>query len=103
MCIRPQIINIKKIDYFIFGNNLNYSKYKMNMKYEQSDCSICLDELQIDKVSTASCGHVFHSKCMKKFIKVDDRCPLCRTVIYNDEIRINRKRGRWSFSVEDDI
>jgi hypothetical protein len=74
------------------------------MKYEQVECCICLDNLQNDKLSTASCGHVFHSKCMSKFIKKDDRCPLCRVVIYNDDIRINRnKRGKWSFSIDDDL
>lgn len=72
--------------------------------YNQDDCCVCLELLQENKISTASCGHIFHSKCMREFLKIDDRCPLCRQTIYNDEIRINRnKRTRYSFSIEDEL
>lgn len=41
------------------------------------ECSICIEPVMKDKL-TVSCGHVFHSCCMKKWKERNKNCPLCR-------------------------
>ena len=43
-------------------------------------CSICLEEC---KTSTKqlTCGHVFHKKCINKWLNKKKTCPLCREKI----------------------
>lgn len=43
------------------------------------DCSICIKEF-VDScmVFELGCGHIFHRRCLKPWIKMDRRCPLCR-------------------------
>ncbi|MCQ2819363.1 MAG: hypothetical protein MJ252_19040, partial [archaeon] len=49
-------------------------KFNMN-------CSICLEDFKRSSiVSVTSCQHVFHSKCLKKWLKeklLDPKCPNC--------------------------
>jgi len=45
-------------------------------------CSICLDKIRLNNVRFLNCcDHVFHKKCIKKWIKEDNICPNCRTII----------------------
>jgi hypothetical protein len=46
------------------------------------DCCICMDEINTDGIKT-KCNHGFHNKCLKKWLKNDSRCPLCRYQIGN--------------------
>ena len=43
----------------------------------QDVCAICLDELHAAKVTP--CRHYFHSLCLKKWLNVQDKCPMCHT------------------------
>ncbi|KAM9329467.1 RING finger protein 145-like [Gastrophryne carolinensis] len=38
-------------------------------------CSICFQEMSTAVVTT--CGHIFHPDCLKKWLYVQDTCPLC--------------------------
>ena len=51
------------------------------------ECCICLEEKNIShnennenkiKLIKLSCNHIFHEKCIKKWIQKDSTCPLCR-------------------------
>ncbi|XP_048133454.1 E3 ubiquitin-protein ligase RNF181-like [Rhodamnia argentea] len=43
-------------------------------------CCICLEELNgEDKVMEIPCSHLFHSRCIVKWLERIDSCPLCRT------------------------
>jgi len=48
-------------------------------------CSICLGDLDYgDRVGDLSCGHVFHSDCLKSWIqRRKNHCPLCKTALIN--------------------
>lgn len=55
------------------------------------DCAICLDSLK-SNLATASCGHVFHLRCLRQCIYDNASCPLCRNkdktiIILNYEIK----------------
>ena len=48
-----------------------------------NDCSICLEEMTLDSgVTSMSCGHALHARCLKDFSETFDKiikCPVCRT------------------------
>jgi len=42
-------------------------------------CPICLDNYNIgDKIVYLPCFHLYHSKCIKKWLKCSKNCPLCK-------------------------
>ena len=71
---------------------INYSRHlktfqgklKNNQKFE-NNCIICLDEYSNnDLISIMKCKHIFHHKCLKKWLNESADCPICRTdVIIN--------------------
>ena len=57
---------------------------EMLEKGELKNCSICLDDFTVgDKIIYLPCFHYYHSKCIEKWVKNSDKCPLC-----NIEIKI---------------
>ncbi|XP_076677915.1 TRC8 ring finger protein [Andrena cerasifolii] len=51
-------------------------------------CAICYQEMQSAKVT--QCNHYFHGVCLRKWLYVQDRCPLCHDILYKVEnIRSN--------------
>jgi len=47
-------------------------------------CSICFNENKKYRNLTCSCGHTFHKKCINKWLKTENTCPLCRKIINNN-------------------
>ena len=45
----------------------------------QDVCAICLDELKAAKVTP--CRHYFHTLCLRKWLNVQNKCPMCHTTI----------------------
>ena len=68
-------------------NNLNLlNESKINdesfVKNENKNCAICLDDYKIgDKITYLPCFHLYHSKCIKKWLKCSKKCPLCKKVV----------------------
>ncbi|KAF8035280.1 hypothetical protein BT93_C1337 [Corymbia citriodora subsp. variegata] len=45
-------------------------------------CSICLEELNgAEKVIDTPCSHLFHNRCIVKWLERNDSCPLCRSKV----------------------
>ena len=44
------------------------------------DCPICLNTVNKTQQHTLSCGHVFHTECISKWVKDNMNCPMCRKV-----------------------
>lgn len=44
---------------------------------EAKEC-FCLDTEKGDKCVKLICGHVFHANCIKKWVKINPICPVCR-------------------------
>lgn len=45
----------------------------------QDVCAICLDELKVAKVTP--CKHYFHSLCLRKWLNIQSKCPMCHSSI----------------------
>ena len=48
-------------------------------------CAICYQELLTARITR--CHHLFHGVCLRKWLYVQDRCPLCHKLIYKPEPR----------------
>lgn len=46
-------------------------------------CAICYQEMQSAKIT--KCSHFFHGVCLRKWLYVQDRCPLCHDILYKVE------------------
>lgn len=51
------------------------------------ECPVCLTEFELDaEINHLSCGHVFHSLCLEKWLKYwHVTCPLCRNYMLPQE------------------
>ena len=54
------------------------------------DCPICIEPFQKnDSLVTTQCNHHFHNNCLKTWLtqsSINNNCPSCRHVIYNNSI-----------------
>ncbi|KAK9501313.1 hypothetical protein O3M35_012050 [Rhynocoris fuscipes] len=46
-------------------------------------CAICYQEMRTAKITR--CNHYFHGVCLRKWLYVQDRCPLCHDILYKVE------------------
>ncbi|XP_052870324.1 protein TRC8 homolog [Anopheles cruzii] len=46
-------------------------------------CAICYQEMTSAKITR--CNHYFHGVCLRKWLYVQDRCPLCHEIIMNQD------------------
>ncbi|KAJ8686295.1 hypothetical protein QAD02_022089 [Eretmocerus hayati] len=46
----------------------------------QDVCAICYQEMETARITR--CNHYFHGVCLRKWLYVQDRCPLCHEIMY---------------------
>jgi len=44
-------------------------------------CIICYEDLNLYKVIKTKCNHIYHDKCLDKWLEDGNSCPSCRFVI----------------------
>lgn len=84
--LQNQLIDIQKslvgITKFINYYNNKHKIKKCNKKIEQTECVICLSEIEKDKKEenvSLYCGHTFHVDCIYGWFQKDIlTCPTCR-------------------------
>ncbi|XP_055588852.1 protein TRC8 homolog isoform X2 [Uranotaenia lowii] len=54
-------------------------------------CAICYQEMTSAKITR--CKHYFHGVCLRKWLYVQDRCPLCHEIIMNQDGPTGGKAG----------
>jgi hypothetical protein len=57
--------------------NLKWNDITQNYQNDINECSICLETLNKNIIST-NCKHKFHIKCLKKWTNISNSCPCCR-------------------------
>lgn len=58
-------------------------------------CIICIDTVDDSDMKYVRCGHSFHRICCNNWLKVNNACPVCRTVVAPRRICVdnfNRER-----------
>ena len=73
----------KKVDNFIFKKKFkNYSSNEC--------CTFCLENYKKDKCVQLYCDHIFHKKCLFKWLNLHLKCPLCNiSLLTKNGKRIN--------------
>lgn len=66
-------------------NKINSLPEASNAQLESLDdvCAICYQEMTSAKITR--CNHYFHGVCLRKWLYVQDRCPLCHDILYKLE------------------
>ena len=62
-------------------------------------CSICYMEMEHPSAVITDCQHFFHKACLKKWLVVQDNCPLCTKPIVKAE---EEKRERVVADAEEE-
>lgn len=60
---------------------MNYGLCDVDKCDDKCDCSICFETKHQSLVGVLSCGHIFHSGCLIKWVnekREESSCPLCR-------------------------
>lgn len=55
----------------------------MQLRSFDDVCAICYQEMTSAKITR--CKHYFHGVCLRKWLYVQDRCPLCHEIIMNQD------------------
>ena len=56
-----------------------------------ANCTICLDDFIVgENVVLCPCGHCYHKKCLKNWLRVKSECPLCKVGIGRRELLSER-------------
>ena len=63
-------------------NDLEEIEFNEQFKnQEEIRCTICLESYAIgDKISYLPCAHLFHSSCIKNWIRIKNKCPICNNI-----------------------
>ncbi len=73
---------------FIKINNMNIISSWSYISDKNTECTICRQSINnnsvyaIEKgfkseVSNGMCGHIFHNECIKPWLNMNKRCPIC--------------------------
>ncbi|CAG7815200.1 unnamed protein product [Allacma fusca] len=63
-------------------------------------CAICYEEMESAKVTL--CGHLFHAVCLRKWLYVQNTCPLCHELLYGEDVLEDLNRAQQARAVEED-
>jgi hypothetical protein len=66
-------------------NYINYNNLSIQSEFD-TNCSICLEQINNDNIGITICGHIFCYKCIIENNKHNNNCPLCRCNINKKEI-----------------
>lgn len=59
-------------------------KFKeLSEEKKTQDCAICMESLESDHIIETECDHHFHLKCLTKWYKRVQNCPMCRKKVKN--------------------
>ena len=76
--IEDEQIYIIVIDNQNANANANATPLVIN---ETDHCSICMEPYLSERkeiIKLTKCGHMFHSKCLERWVATKEICPLCR-------------------------
>lgn len=56
----------------------NFCQLRLEVLKSKRECTICKKILPANsEIAKLKCGHIFHKKCIKQFLKTNYKCPKC--------------------------
>jgi hypothetical protein len=62
-----------------FDNDYKHTLEEIYIEEDDYECPISYENIK--KGLKTKCGHIFEKKCIEKWLKQSNKCPLCRTQI----------------------
>ncbi|XP_031632074.1 uncharacterized protein LOC116346271 [Contarinia nasturtii] len=59
-------------------------------KFSKLECSICMEAIRDQDVSSLPCTHMFCTKCIEDAIKARKKCPICNAAAKLTDLRLSR-------------
>ena len=73
--------HLKRTDEIIDFPIIKYTDFEDKSNYDIK-CTICLDEFENESnISLTECRHIFHTDCIKEWVRYKKECPVCRNEI----------------------
>ena len=85
--IESFIINYNPVDQAIL-DNLPVNIINDLKAFLDSKCVVCLQEYELgDKYIRLPCFHNYHEDCIKRWLRINNKCPTCNYVLSANNIR----------------
>ena len=71
-------------DTISYDGNSNYNTIINSQDDRLINCTICLERMYINDtqyIFATDCDHYFHTKCIVKWLKDNNTCPICRNKV----------------------
>jgi hypothetical protein len=69
----------EKADFILELNEFQYKHINKYSSRKEENCTICLENFKgTDIIKEFSCKHIFHKKCLLKWLEKSNNCPLCK-------------------------
>lgn len=71
-------------DTISYDGNSNYNTIINSQDDRLIKCTICLERMYINDtqyIFATDCDHYFHTKCIVKWLKDNNTCPICRNKV----------------------
>jgi len=83
---RSAILKLKSLKVFSESTlNLTIYDEEDSKAYEKrlmEACAICFSEIGTHEARITKCKHLFHSICLRKWLYIQDTCPMCHSILY---------------------
>lgn len=76
-----------KSDKEVGGDATNVNRNNVTAKRRRIECSICLEDLDSQDMSTTPCGHSYCTVCITAAIRGNRVCPLCNAAVQLNDLR----------------
>jgi E3 ubiquitin-protein ligase AIP2 len=61
-------------------------------------CTVCYDDIAIGKKGMfIPCGHIFHPKCIKPWLKEHSTCPVCRYELPTENVTKETEEEEYEY------
>ena len=79
------ILNKKRAELILELDEFQYKHISKYSSRKEDNCAICLQKFKgTDIIKEFCCKHIFHKKCLLKWLQTSNFCPLCKYNLMDD-------------------
>ena len=79
------ILNKKRAELILELDEFQYKHISKYSSRKEDSCAICLQKFKgTDIIKEFCCKHIFHKKCLLKWLQSSNICPLCKHNLMDD-------------------